>query len=127
MRYDPERAPNATQWLASDESERITAVSAYHRRAKIAVPNEDLHAIVHVIVENQLAMGLEHVTTTATRLQSEGLSRHDTIHAIASVLSGLMLDMLKAGGPWSAAINDQYIQDLAALTASGWLASADDA
>jgi hypothetical protein len=74
-------------WLGTDEGERIELVSAYHRRQKIKLPNSQLHAVIHVVVENQLALGEETVVNTLSRLQGEGLSRHDAIHAIGSVLA----------------------------------------
>ena len=126
MRYDPDRPADAAQWLRLDEQERMAAVRAYHRRAKVKLPNEELHAVFHVIVEDQLAMQLQHVVDASTRLQAEGLTRHDCIHAIASVLSGELFDLLKAETPWSGDADEHYARGLAALTAKSWLASIED-
>jgi hypothetical protein len=42
--------------------------------------------VFHVIVENQAAQGLETpVRRTLARLQAEGLSRHDAVHAVGSI------------------------------------------
>ena len=57
--YDPDRSLRPTDWLRTDEGERIESVVSYHRRKKIRLPNAQLHAVVHVIVENQLALGEE--------------------------------------------------------------------
>ena len=56
-KYDPDVGIRAPEWLATDEAERIELVRAYHRRARVRLPNERLHALIHVIVENQLALG----------------------------------------------------------------------
>lgn len=55
MRYDPATAPDPQKWLALDETQRIELVSVYHRRTRAKLPDVHLHAIVHVIVENQFA------------------------------------------------------------------------
>jgi hypothetical protein len=57
-RYDPSNAPDPAEWLALDEQERILLVEYFHRSARIDLPEVNLHAIVHSVVENQLAMGM---------------------------------------------------------------------
>ena len=52
LQYDPDQHVDADKWLKFDESERIEAVREYHRRAKVRLPNDRLHAATHVIVEN---------------------------------------------------------------------------
>ena len=84
--YDPDTTPIGPDWLNLDEGERIELVSSYHRRTKVRLPNSQLHAVIHVIIENQLALEEEAVVKALTRLQDEGLSRHDALHAIGSVL-----------------------------------------
>src|SRR2546430_3868413 len=99
MRYDPALPPNRDDWSGLDEAERIALVSEYHRRVGINVPNLRVHAAMHVTVENQLLMGDETpVAATLTRLMAEDLDRHEAIHAIASVLAGVMFDATKAQG-----------------------------
>jgi hypothetical protein len=47
-----------------------------------------LHAVMHVIIENQVALGDEvPAQRTLRRLMAEGLDRHQGIHAISSVLT----------------------------------------
>ena len=120
--YDPDTAPASTDWLASDEGDRIELVAAYHRRRKIDLPNAQLHAVVHVVVENQLALGEQMVVNTLARLQGEGLSRHDALHAIGSVLAEnlyeLMHEELGAGGE----LYRRYLERLQRLTAANWRA-----
>ena len=76
LHYDPERHVDPDAWLEFDESERIEAVKEYHRRAKVRLPNANLHAATHVIVENQVALGDAYpVQSVLFRLMEEGLSR----------------------------------------------------
>ena len=57
--------------------ERIRLVEQYHRRAGIRLPNVTVHAIIHAVIENQIALGDEvPVRRTLQRLLSEGLDRH---------------------------------------------------
>jgi hypothetical protein len=58
-RYDPLQTPEPGEWLSLDENECIRLVKDYHRRARIRLPNRKAHALFHVIVENQIALGDE--------------------------------------------------------------------
>lgn len=120
MRYDPATAPDAATWLALDEAKRLDLVSAYHRRTRAKLPNAQVHAALHAIVENQLAQGFALAKDALDRLRAEGLDRHEAIHAIGSVLMGhvwgLMWEGAKALDP-----NEPYFQALQALTASSWM------
>ena len=121
MRYEADKAPDPEEWLELDESERIDLVIDYHRRAKKPVgQDKKLHAIAHVIVESQVAMGdATVVPAKLNRLMQEGLNRHDAIHAIASVLMGIIVDMFK-NRDTQVNINAQYGRELAELTAASW-------
>src|SRR5438132_12245991 len=72
-RYDPQHARDPEAWLALDEAERTALVLQYHRRARVRLPNARLHATIHVVVENQVALGDEiPVRRTLERLRAEG-------------------------------------------------------
>jgi len=86
-RYDPERPPNAREWLALDEQMRIGLAEKFHRTARIKLPNLKAHAIFHTIIENQIAEGHESVVRAMARLAAEGHSRHDALHAVGTVLA----------------------------------------
>ena len=86
--YDPDKTPNPQQWLALDEQVRIDWAEQYHRARRVKLPNVTVHAALHVIIENQIAENLEPVVRAMARLAREGLSRHECIHAIGSVLAG---------------------------------------
>jgi len=119
-RYDPLLPPDPAEWLATDEGERIDLIVDYHRGVRVKLPNQRLHATIHVVVENQVAMGDElPVRRSLERLQAEGLDRHEAIHAIGSVLAGHMYDLMKTGGP-TGNPNKAYWDELESLTAESW-------
>ena len=124
--YDPFTEPDPQQWLATDEQQRIDLVVAYHRRAGIRFPREQLHAIIHVVVEKQIADPELPVRRIAQRLMSEGLDRHEAIHAIGSVLAVHLNNLMRevgAGGNPAESKSDPhkvYFDELEALTAEEW-------
>jgi len=119
--YRPDHTPDADEWLGTDEALRIELVRSFHQRAHVRMPNPRVHATFHVIVENQLAMAEPTVVSTLKRLQDEGLSRHDAVHAIGSVLAEHIYELLKAGpGPTGVDPNALYGQALKKLSAAAW-------
>jgi len=123
MPYEPSKNPDPEEWLALDESERIELVRAFHRREKIRPPNLQAHAVIHTIVETQLAEDFSVLRATLARLQSEGLDRHDAVHAIASVLLDKVQDIREGIIPAGQDPNLPYIKALEELTAEAWLRS----
>jgi hypothetical protein len=123
--YDPLKPPKPEEWQSMDEQERLDLVEGFHRRARIRVPNAKVHAVIHVIVENQFALGDElPVKRSVQRLMSEGLDRHDAIHAVGSVLIGHISDLLAAPEPEVGADpNPLYYAALDQLTAKDWSSS----
>ena len=120
--YDPEMPPTPADWLHAGEAERVDLVTAYHRRKKIKLPNAELHAVVHVVVENQIALGEETVVDTLARLRAEGLSRHDALHAIGSVLAGHLYELMQENQDAAAEPYRRYLAQLQRLTAENWRA-----
>lgn len=123
--YDPDTAPAPADWLAADEGERIEAVSSYHRRRRITLPNAQLHAVIHVVVENQIALAEAVVAETLARLQREGLDRHDAIHAIGSVLAEDLYTLMKEDERSSGETYQRYLERLQRLTAKAWRSGAE--
>jgi hypothetical protein len=123
QRYDPLKAPVPHEWLALSEGERTALVLDYHRRKRIRLPNERVHAVAHMVVENQIAADQTQVKQTAQRLMDEGLDRHQAIHAIGTVLFEYMFDLMKAlkskGDPQGDP-NPAYFAALERLTAESW-------
>jgi hypothetical protein len=120
--YNPKKTPDSAAWLALDELERIDLAAAHHRRIRARLPNLQLHATIHVVVENQLAEGTKTVQDTLERLMDEGLNRHDAIHAIGSVLAGHIWSLLRDGAA-EPNTNEQYYHALRSLTAKKWMES----
>ncbi len=94
-RYDPLTAPAAEAWLALSETDRLALVEAYHRKARVRVPNMNLHATLHAVVENQAALGEETpVRRTLARLVDEGMDRHEAVHAVATTFTAVMSNLV---------------------------------
>jgi deoxycytidylate deaminase len=93
--YDPDVAPNASEWLALPELERLRLAQSYHVAARVKVPSVKAHAAIHAAVENQIATGYGPSKRTIDRLQSEGLSRHEAVHAIGSVVAQFIYELGK--------------------------------
>jgi uncharacterized protein YoaH (UPF0181 family) len=121
--YDPEIQPNAEDWFALDEQERISLAERFHRRAKIDLPSVKAHAAFHAIVENQIALNLGPAVRAIPRLMKQGLSRHDAIHAVASVLTDQLYEQAKAESHDSAEVlQARYDAEVERLNAKEWLA-----
>ncbi len=118
-RYDPSQPPEPGKWLELDEQERIMLVEDHHRRARTELPNARLHAALHVVVENQLAANDEPVVRAQARLMEDGLTRHDAVHAIGSVVARHIYAVLKpqGGAEFSQA---RYYADVERLTRAKW-------
>lgn len=126
FRYDPDENQDPKEWLALDESEKLQAVLEYHRKKRTRLPNARMHAVIHVVVENQVALGEEIPARAALlRLRQEGLDRHEAVHAIGSVLSAHLFHLLKFK-PQGADLNAKYYAELRRLTAESWRNSASD-
>jgi len=119
-RYNSDRSLDPAWWSALPEEDQIHLVLEYHRKAGVRLPDANLHAVTHVVIENQVLLGDETpVASTLQRLLSEGLARHDAIHAIGTVLAPVIFDILK--GETRADPNLVYYQQLRELTAESWL------
>ncbi len=118
-RYDPDQTPNPEEWLALDEQLRLGLVESFHRRARVALPNVTIHAAFHVVVENQLAENYEPTARAMTRLTTEGLSRHEAVHAIASVVTEHIHDLFNAKADAESS-KTVYAAAVERLTAGAW-------
>ena len=119
--YNPERGPEPESWLELDEQERILLIETWHRVARIKLPNLTAHAALHVIVENQIALDLEPVVRAMDRLGKQGLTRHDAIHAIGSVVAENLFGILKADQNDDAVASQaRYYAAVERLTAVSW-------
>lgn len=118
-KYDPDRMPKATEWLALEESERIALVEAYHRKARVKLPSDKMHACIHAVVENQIAEGHEPAVRAMSRLTASGLSRHDALHAVGSVLAEHLFELANNSST-DADPMASYDAAVERLTGEGW-------
>jgi hypothetical protein len=121
-RYDPEVPPDPIEWLALDEGERTLLVERYHRDARVDLPKRarPIHAMIHTVVENQLALEDQIIVReTLQRLIGEGLTRHDAVHAIGSVLAEYMYTLMNEKEVQSDG-HTPYYEGLQQLTAERW-------
>ncbi len=117
--YHPSHTPSPEEWLELDESLRIDLVRKSHDAAGVEFEKgaENIHSVIHVIVENQLAMEVEPVPSTISKLIRQGLSRHESIHAIGAVLSEDLFEVMKNGQEHNI---KKYRKRLDKLTAKRW-------
>jgi hypothetical protein len=122
MPYDALKAPDPQDWLDLDEQERIDEVIEYHRRHHLPMGESvKLHGVAHVVVENQIAFGdSPAVPETVARLMGEALDRREAIHAVGSVVMGIVFDAVRARGKDAGAISAKISRELATLTAESW-------
>lgn len=119
QKYDPMLEPDREWWKALDDDERVSMVMEHHQEADIELPDEHAHALLHVVVENQCALGEETpVEAVLSRLVDENLDRHDAVHAIASVLVNHMHELMH--GEDAALDSDDYYAELEKLAAEKW-------
>lgn len=119
--YDPNTAPDAVQWLSLDEGERMRSVEAAHRKLSLGDPKRDrLHAIVHLVVENQLAgNNPAAVAATVERFRAAGVSRHEAVHAVGSVMAQFMFGAMSKEESFD---ESRYVVQLAGLDPVAWRA-----
>jgi hypothetical protein len=123
--YTPDQAPSPDHWLMLDEQTRIDLIESYHIAAGIELPNSKAHAIVHAIVENQIAEGLVPVNRAMTRLVEQGLARHDALHAVAWVLTIYLNDLSQdRKSDHSEFSQAHYFAKIERLDAKTWLSQA---
>ena len=99
--YDAAVGPaDIDAWLALSDDTRHKAIEHYHQHH---TPHETpraprLHAIAHLIVENQIAQNsIPEVAETLHRLTASGQPRHDAIHSIGSVMMAQLYEVSQAG------------------------------
>lgn len=95
-------------------------VRAFHETNEDGMTGEALsiHASIHVIVENQLAMGVELIPETIAKLTRQGLDRHDAIHAIGAIISEDIFNIVR--GDITEFSPKHYRKKLEKITAKRW-------
>jgi predicted polyphosphate/ATP-dependent NAD kinase len=120
--YDPNQTPDPEEWLRLDEQTRISQAEKYHKKSGVRLPNPKAHATFHAIVENQIALNETAVVRAVERLKKQGLTRHDSIHAITWVLSQHLFDLMKQDDEdKKEVVNARYFAEVERLNAEDWL------
>lgn len=123
--YDPDVPPDAAEWTALPEHERIRRVRDLHGR--IGHPNARLHAVVHDIIEMQIALDAPpSVRRAIERLIAEGVGRHEAVHALGATITD---HILEAGMPSTDKRfpMEAYNDAVERLTAAEWRRQTEDA
>jgi hypothetical protein len=116
--FDMSRAPDPAAWLALEEGERIEQVAEAHRRTRSAVGgSESAHAAIHAAVETRLASGDAAVVFAYQRFRTAGVDRHNTVHALASVVTDHMMAVLESREGFDQATADRAFE---ALDPTAW-------
>lgn len=124
LAYDADQAPHPAAWLAADESLREKAIRTHHAglTAHPPIPTPGLHASLHQIVENQIAAGEPPETAASVaRLVAAGATRHEAIHAVASVVATEMQAVVREERRYD---RERIARELARLRAADWRAQA---
>ena len=118
--YNPDVPPASAEWLELDEGLRLHLVTSYHTGSDLTDSRLRLHAAIHVVVENQIALGEEVGVEALARLQREGLTRHEAIHAIGTAVSDHLFDILRTDADDEVKQPANYMERVKHLTAEGW-------
>lgn len=115
--YDAETGPDEEAWMAADEQERIEAVREYHDALDDHPAAESMaaHAMIHAVVETQVAM--EDPPETREKLEElveAGVDRHAVIHALAAPVAHVVYGV--AQGDDDQEFNDLVAQKVASVT-----------
>ncbi len=120
--YDAATPPEALAWLEMGEEARIQLVVDYHTSIGDVGDNARTHCLLHVIIENQIAMGgaMEPVRERMRQLMAQGLDRHNALHALCYVLIRHMnwIAMSNIKGDQDA----RYFREIRRMTAQKWRA-----
>lgn len=118
--YNTSVRPDKEQWLEATESERVSAVREFHEKSEVYLDEKaiEIHSAIHVVVENQLAMGVELLPETLAKLMRQGLDRHEAIHAIGAIISGDILAIIR--GEVTEYSPKRYRKKLEKITAKRW-------
>jgi hypothetical protein len=116
--YTPGAGKTDDSWLSVDEDGRIEIIERYHDEHDDhpPAPNPRQHALYHNVIESQIAED-ERVADVYDHLVDEGVSRHNAIHAMGSVVQKYIKRAMKEGEPID---EEAYRSELEALDPDEW-------
>ncbi len=118
--YNPAKDPKPKEWLAIDESARLDLIYEFHEEHGEFGESMETHATIHAVVETQLAMDVPNARDALVRLRKSGLTRHDAIHAIGSVLAEHLHELVHNRDVQSDEANSRYYERLRSFTKEDW-------
>jgi hypothetical protein len=119
--YDPNVAPDRFEWIDTDESEQMQRIMEFHESRGDYGESLEGHVALHMAIETQIATDTPQVEATLGRLMMQGLTRHDAIHAIGSVLAESIQEALESKESGAENANANYYEKLSRFNASDWV------
>jgi hypothetical protein len=118
--YDLDGGKHQEFWSEIDDDERNEIVQKAHLRGRHPWgASLHLHAAMHVVVENQIALGEPPIVrATVERFRKAGVPRHEAIHAVGSVLAQQVFETQRRLRPIPAGA---YERNVAALDPKEWM------
>ena len=86
------------------------------------MPPSQCQLVLHDDVNDGVELGDAVVAETLARLKSEGLTRHDALHAIGSVLAADLYELMQDNSETTGGAYFRYLERLRKLTANNWRA-----
>ena len=118
--YNPAKSPKPSEWLALDELTRLDLISQFHEDHGEFGESMEAHAGIHAAGETQLAMDVPNARDALVRLRRSGLTRHDAIHAIGSVLAEHLHGLVHNQDVQPDEANSRYYERLRSFTKEDW-------
>lgn len=121
-RYDADVNPDPVLWISTRKEERWQAIERYHVESSACFGDDvGFHAFMHSLVEEMLmSEQMPSVGAAFARLRTEGIQRHQAIHALAYRLRNL-ISKLSEGAELTQDDSDAAIQEIDQMTAASWL------
>jgi hypothetical protein len=119
VRYNPHGKPDAEDWLAMDDGEKSILVQIYHESKGIEIEGMQLHCLLHVVIENQLAMKIPEVVAAYRKLRQKNVTRHNALHALMNIMGEFFFEIRK-GVKMDQDANKEYFKRLKKIRASQW-------
>ncbi|MEO6280047.1 hypothetical protein [Roseateles sp.] len=121
--YDADRPLEPAAWLALKPAEKLRLAVTFHASKRLASGRYKSHAPMHVALEDRVARREAPVVHALARLQQQGMTRHDALHAVGDVLTEHLRLLDTAPGPiaagaWQRRFNEA-LEQLQAPPAAG--------